>query len=421
MQQVLRVLLLPLGSTLALRFDARQDTIHFGDGAVLRASCAAGARQPKVKYLHPASVVDPSSNVSVRAYLHNVPPTCTTSDIVEPCGMSASAYRETGYPLLWTCVFAGDSATAAVGPLMAEAAAEASLGHRVFIDCPLPPLPQLKSVAGMQTDKSFGTYNLSVGVSFDGIPIASGGRYGTLSITFSPWPPSLPPLPPSLPPLVPPAGPPPPSLDCVGRPRGVFRTRGLLSPDQQMDVFCDGSNYMLVAKYNTEFNGLCGHTPRDPASTGCLGSPAIGNEVHCRIADAQLNALTWQSWKIVRDDVASGPQQPNYIIISQEGQFPVEFCAHHSAVSTRRTNGRNMRWCYLNQPPHGSRCSTLGNTNTYGVTPHEGGQGGVWNHHPSTGAGGFSCGYGSAAESSCTVTAYTIAMYACVGCRPNEI
>jgi hypothetical protein len=121
-----------------------------------------------------------------------------------------------------------------------------------------------------------------------------------------------------------------------------------------------------------------------------------------KLSNTQIDALSWTTWRIeVVGDAARR-------IRSQSGaQFPVSFPSHYTAFpSGSNHNGRNQTWCYENVPAHGTQCGALGDTNTYGVSPHEGGQGGFWIHatHTSGGSiGGFSCGFGSAAETNCTL------------------
>jgi len=124
----------------------------------------------------------------------------------------------------------------------------------------------------------------------------------------------------------------------------------------------------------------------------------------------------------VRDDTEEKATQPEYIIKSTSGQFDVKMCANYNQVSST-TNGHYQQWCYKNKPSHGNQCGTISASNTYGPTPHEAGQGGYWVHGHESGVGGFSCGFGNAAEASCSVTnrVYAVSMYACVGCTEAQI
>jgi len=206
----------------------------------------------------------------------------------------------------------------------------------------------------------------------------------------------------------------------VGKVRGTYQV-DLFSDGNLVSVFCDGANYVLVSKFDlTVSGGLCSSSPLEPVGTGCLGDVSVGTKV-CKFTDSQLNSLVWEAWKIVQDDRADGPGDPQRIITNQAGQFDVSYCSNYNQVSGT-TNGHNQEWCYKNTPSAGTRCGDVQSTNTYGPSPHEAGQGGFWIHSESNGGGGFSCGFGSAAESSCTETSgYAVHMYACVGCTADQI
>ena len=111
--------------------------------------------------------------------------------------------------------------------------------------------------------------------------------------------------------------------------------------------------------------------------------------------------MAWTSWRI------EGVGDSSRHLYSNSGsQFEMAWDAHYSQFASGTTqNGRNIEWCYYQTPQYGDQCTTLNNTNTYSVSPHESGEGGHWNHSPSTNVssiGGFSCGFNSDAESNCT-------------------
>jgi len=102
---------------------------------------------------------------------------------------------------------------------------------------------------------------------------------------------------------------------------------------------------------------------------------------------------------------------------TQGSKFNVAFNAYYNTFSSGSTdNGRNLNWSYKGtggssgsyltgskrQPSgniinnNGVTDRTLGNTNTYGIAPHEAGDGGAWVHSQSGYPNGnFNDGFGS--------------------------
>ncbi|TNF24212.1 MAG: hypothetical protein EP329_25415 [Deltaproteobacteria bacterium] len=169
------------------------------------------------------------------------------------------------------------------------------------------------------------------------------------------------------------------------------------------EVYCDmtfdNGGWTLLVKHTS--TGLPFVTTAQ--NLGDMAFPEVTSDA--KVADAAINALTWTQWRIEVDGDAARH------ILSQSGsQFNVAWTSNYNAwPSGSADNGRNQQWCYVNVPAFGTQCYNIGNTNTYAVSPHEANNGGTWVHAPhattgSSGAiGGFSCGFGTAAESSCTI------------------
>jgi len=174
------------------------------------------------------------------------------------------------------------------------------------------------------------------------------------------------------------------------------------STSDAFEVYCDmdfdGGGWTLVVKHSS--NGL----PWTTNGQGLADMAVAPVTVDAKVSDATINALSWTTWRI---EVVGDPTRH---VLSQSGsQFNVAWTTNYNAwTSGSADNGRNQQWCYVDTPAHGTQCYAIGNTNTYGVSPHEASNGGFWIHtpHATTGSsgviGGFSCGFGTAAESGCT-------------------
>lgn len=202
---------------------------------------------------------------------------------------------------------------------------------------------------------------------------------------------------------------------------------------------------MLVLKFKAGANGFGSSSnsahPSGKGSEDCLAVPEVGAE-SCKLSDSVIQGREWSNYKIVMDDSSSytyaDMSNSQYTIISQGGQFYLESWEQYNHIPSSTStytqggrpfvvkygNGRYSRWCYLNTPAHGTQCTTVGYTNTFGVAPHDAGLGGMWVHGWADGGGGFSCGYGSAAESQCTIVhtnrQYDVAHYVCAGCGASH-
>jgi hypothetical protein len=159
------------------------------------------------------------------------------------------------------------------------------------------------------------------------------------------------------------------------------------------DMTTDSGGWTLVTEYLNGANGNGVSLLAGAENATELTNDSVAGRA--KFADAFINALPWTSYRI---DLAGDPTRQ----IRTDNRFTVQWNAASGAVNGT-LNGHNLSWCYGGTPAAGTQCSTLGNTNTYGVSPHEGGLGGHWIHGPTSATiGGFSCGFGGAAETSCS-------------------
>ena len=147
-----------------------------------------------------------------------------------------------------------------------------------------------------------------------------------------------------------------------------------------------------------------------------------------RLSDTVINNLTWNyAWVGMTDNDSDGPgwlsgrntMDPGRQIFTTAGnKFNIGFNTQNSTYSSGSTdNGRNQTWSYkgtggssgnsLTGSPRqpgstvingaGDTDRAIGDTNTYGVTPHDAGVGGAWIFagDGSTGGGNFNNGFGS--------------------------
>jgi hypothetical protein len=151
-----------------------------------------------------------------------------------------------------------------------------------------------------------------------------------------------------------------------------------------------------------------------PDSTSAEGTVGIGS--YGKFADADINAIDWTyMWIGATVDMNNYTMDNNRQLFSAQGRkFPIVWGRYYTGWQSGDVgNGRNMLWRYNSptgtlsgssrQPSGtidngaGNQSSTLGNTNTYSVAPHEAGGGGMW-VHSSTAANYdnyFSTGFGS--------------------------
>jgi hypothetical protein len=163
------------------------------------------------------------------------------------------------------------------------------------------------------------------------------------------------------------------------------------------DMSFDGGGWTLVVKYS--MNGV----PTDANATNESDMASQSMNGIAKLADTDINAIDWTTWRI------EGVGDSSRHLYNNNGvKFDVQWGTNYTSLSSgTTTNGRNQEWCYYNTPSYGVQCSTVTDTNTHSVSPHEGSQGGHWIHINSTSTsstGGFSCGYNSSAESNCTNT-----------------
>ena len=166
-----------------------------------------------------------------------------------------------------------------------------------------------------------------------------------------------------------------------------------------------------------------------PIPTGTLQ----GTSIFCggrrgRLSDTVINNLSWTyAWVGMTDNDSDGPgwtsgrntMDPGRQLFTTSGtKFNIGFNTQNSTYTSGSTdNGRNQTWSYkgtggssgssLTGSPRqpsgnvingaGSTDYAIGNTNTYGVTPHDAGIGGAWIFagNGSTGGGNFNNGFGA--------------------------
>ena len=158
-----------------------------------------------------------------------------------------------------------------------------------------------------------------------------------------------------------------------------------------------------------------------------------GTSIFCggrkgRLSDTVINNLTWNyAWVGMTDNETDGPgwasgrntMDPGRQIFTTSGtKFSVGFNTQNSTYSSGSTNnGRNQTWSYkgpggssggsLTGSPRqpatavingaGSTDYGIGDTNTYGITPHDAGIGGAWVFagDGTHGGGNFNNGFGA--------------------------
>jgi hypothetical protein len=149
-----------------------------------------------------------------------------------------------------------------------------------------------------------------------------------------------------------------------------------------------------------------------PDSTGAEGTVGIG--AYGKFADDDINNINWKHmWIGATNNMSDYTMDSNRQLFTTEGRkFPIVWGRYYTGwgYNDGVGNGRNMNWTYYSpmtgssrQPSGnidngaGNQSSTLRNTNTYSVAPHEGGDGGMWIHSSSSSGteNRFSNGFGS--------------------------
>ena len=164
-----------------------------------------------------------------------------------------------------------------------------------------------------------------------------------------------------------------------------------------------------------------------PQNSSERGTLALGHGFRGRLSDATINNMTWNyCWLGMTDNDADEVHKPsadgrctmdpNRQLFSTSGvKFNVAFNANYTNWTSGSTdNGRNQTWSYVGtggqygttmtgstRQPSGNVINaigvtdrTLGNTNTYGISPHEASDGGAWIHSQNGSSGNFNNGFG---------------------------
>ena len=164
--------------------------------------------------------------------------------------------------------------------------------------------------------------------------------------------------------------------------------------------------------------------PQGTDESACL---RLGGGYRGRLSDAIINNMTWNyCWLGMCDNDSDEVHKPqadgrctmdaNRQLFSTTGtKFNVAFNANYNTWTSGSTdNGRNQTWSYAStggqygtsmtgsdrQPSGGIGNGVgltdraLGNTNTYGISPHEAGDGGAWAHSANGSTGNFNNGFG---------------------------
>ena len=164
--------------------------------------------------------------------------------------------------------------------------------------------------------------------------------------------------------------------------------------------------------------------PQGTDESACL---RLGGGFRGRLSDATINNMTWNyCWLGMCDNDTDEVHKPqadgrctmdaNRQLFSTSGtKFNVAFNANYTNWTSGSTdNGRNQTWSYASiggqygtsmtssdrQPSGGVGNGigltdrALGNTNTYGISPHEAGDGGAWAHSANGSSGNFNNGFG---------------------------
>ena len=166
-----------------------------------------------------------------------------------------------------------------------------------------------------------------------------------------------------------------------------------------------------------------------PQDIGESGTLRLGGGFKGRQSNAVINNMDWNyAWLGMCDNDSDEVAKPTgggrctmdrhrQLFSTQGSKFNVAFNAYYNTFSSGSTdNGRNLNWSYKGtggssgsyltgskrQPSgniinnNGVTDRTLGNTNTYGIAPHEAGDGGAWVHSQSGYPNGnFNDGFGS--------------------------
>ena len=166
-----------------------------------------------------------------------------------------------------------------------------------------------------------------------------------------------------------------------------------------------------------------------PQDIGESGTLRLGGGFKGRQSNAVINNMDWNyAWLGMCDNDSDEVAKPTgggrctmdrhrQLFSTQGTKFNVAFNTYYTSFSSGTTdNGRNLSWSYKGtggsggsyltgskrQPSgniinnNGVTDRTLGNTNTYGIAPHEAGDGGAWVHSQSGYPNGnFNDGFGS--------------------------
>ena len=177
-----------------------------------------------------------------------------------------------------------------------------------------------------------------------------------------------------------------------------------------------------------------------PVSTGSAASGTVALGSKGKINDADMNAIDWNHcWHgmTVNDTDSSGflmdPNRQVFSVQNNDGgtshglQFTIIWQRNYDQWTGGNTgNGRNIQWSYKGIAGSGGASLTgstrqngtvinstgstdyaMANSNTYGVSPHEGGGGGAWMHSANGDNGNFNTGFGSDSNNQAYTTRYT--------------
>ena len=165
-----------------------------------------------------------------------------------------------------------------------------------------------------------------------------------------------------------------------------------------------------------------------PQNSSERGTLALGGGFRGRLSDATINNMTWNyCWLGMTDNDSDEVHMPKsdgrctmdrhrQLFSTQGTKFNVSFNTNYTSfISGSTNNGRNLNWSYkgtggsggsyltgsTRQPSgniinnNGVTDRTLSNTNTWGIAPHEAGDGGAWIHSQNGSNGNFNDGFGS--------------------------
>ena len=150
-----------------------------------------------------------------------------------------------------------------------------------------------------------------------------------------------------------------------------------------------------------------------PTSTSAVGTiTTLGS--NGKHADADFNAITWNyCWISGSTGTGSNTEDPNRQIRTTSGNFfTINWGSYYTSLTNGTTNnGRNQQWTYTTgisssarqngthtNLSDGSGIATLnlGDTNTYNISPHDGGTGGFWMHSADGSNGNFNTAFTNA-------------------------